>query len=176
MNQRLGVWPAIVALIASMVVLSVRSAEAQTNLATQQFMVPVQGTVDGATNTLSGSFTVNRFDLQNGRLVAVGTMTATVLDGAGNNLRTIVRSIALPVVTATGTCQVLHLELGPIDLGLLGMQLHLNQIVLDFTALSGSNNLVGRLLCSISSLLGSNMIDQQLTNQMNGLLGALAKV
>src|SRR5689334_709014 len=97
MKRRLGLCFLIVALIGSIVALPVPSAEAQTNVATPRLVVPVQGTVNGATNTLTGSFAVNRFAVQNGQLVAVGTLTASVLDGAGNIVRSIVRPVALPV-------------------------------------------------------------------------------
>jgi hypothetical protein len=33
------------------------------------------------------------------------------------------------------TCPILHLELGPLDLNLLGLRVQLNQVVLDVTAL-----------------------------------------
>jgi hypothetical protein len=38
---------------------------------------------------------------------------------------------------ATGTCDILHLTLGPLDLNLLGLVVHLDQVVLDITAEQG---------------------------------------
>jgi hypothetical protein len=60
------------------------------------------------------------------------------------------------LLNATGSCQILHLELGPVDLDLLGLQVHLDQVVLDITAQSGSGNLLGNLLCAVANLLNNN--------------------
>jgi len=37
------------------------------------------------------------------------------------------------VLQATGSCRILHLELGPLDLDLLGLVVHLDRVVLDIT-------------------------------------------
>ena len=66
--------------------------------------------------------------------------------------RTVTQSIALPV-SLSGTCDILHLTLGPLDLNLLGLQVHLDQVVLDITAQSGPGNLLGNLLCAVAGLL-----------------------
>ena len=52
-----------------------------------------------------------------------------------------------------GTCPILHLDLGPLNLNLLGLTVHLNEVVLDITAVSGPGNLLGNLLCSVANLL-----------------------
>ncbi len=39
--------------------------------------------------------------------------------------------------TSSGTCQILHLELGPLDLDLLGLVIHLDKVVLDVRILCG---------------------------------------
>ena len=46
-----------------------------------------------------------------------------------------------------------QLTLGPLDLNLLGLMVHLDQVVLDITAQSGAGNLLGNLLCSVANLL-----------------------
>src|SRR5690606_9628014 len=50
-------------------------------------------------------------------------------------------------------CQILFLDLGPIFLDVLGLQVDLSQIILDITAVSGSGNLLGTLLCGVAGLL-----------------------
>src|SRR5207244_7525463 len=61
--------------------------------------------------------------------------------------------ILLPVENSTASCAILHLELGPLNLNLLGLVVHLNRVVLDITAQSGPGNLLGNLLCNIAHLL-----------------------
>jgi hypothetical protein len=62
---------------------------------------------------------------------------------------------------------VLNLTLGPLDLNLLGLQVHLNQVVLIVTAQSGPGNLLGNLLCSVAGLLNQGSV---LSSDVSGLL------
>ena len=50
-------------------------------------------------------------------------------------------------------CDVLHLVLGPLDLDLLGLQVHLDKVVLDIVAATGAGKLLGNLLCAITGIL-----------------------
>ena len=75
------------------------------------------------------------------------------------------------------TCAILHLELGPLNLTLLGMNIVLDNcanglVTVDITAITGHGNLLGNLLCE---LLGRNLINldatlQAILNQIIGLL------
>jgi len=141
--------------------------------------IPITGTVDGTALPGTSTFTVTRFAVQNHQLVALGTLagTGTAVDG---------QQIALPVgfgpsgasatsrrAAAAATCQILHLTLGPLDLTLLGLHVHLDQVVLDITAQSGSGNLLGNLLCAVAHLLDSNGSLTALANLLNQILGIL---
>ena len=64
-------------------------------------------------------------------------------------------------------CDVLFLDLGPLDLNLLGLQVDLSRIILDIDAIPGAGNLVGNLLCVVVSLLDGPGIFLQL---LQGLL------
>lgn len=133
---------------------------------------PVTGT-----NITDATFTLTRFAQQGGQLVAIGTLTATVVDPVLGVLGTVTQTITLPVTGGRGSCRILHLELGPLDLDLLGLQVHLDKIVLDITAQSGPGNLLGNLLCAVANLLNPNMSATALTqvanllNQIIGILG-----
>lgn len=52
-----------------------------------------------------------------------------------------------------GSCEILTLTLGPLDLNLLGLRVQLNRVNLRVTGQTGSNKLLGNLLCSIAGLL-----------------------
>jgi hypothetical protein len=86
----------------------------------------------------------------------------------------------LTLITNVGThhiCAILHLELGPLNLTLLGLNVILDNcangpITVDITAITGQGNLLGNLLCE---LLGGGLINlgatlQQILNQILGLL------
>ena len=48
---------------------------------------------------------------------------------------------------------MLNLVLGPLDLNLLGLEVHLDKVVLDIIAVTGAGNLLGNLLCAVAGLL-----------------------
>ena len=113
--------------------------------------VPVTGTLQDGTGSVAGTFTIDRFVNQGGNLAAVGTFTGSVTDAAGN-VTSGSQAVTLPV-TAQATCEILHLELGPLDLNLLGLMVHLDQVVLDISAQQAPGNLLGNLLCAVAGLL-----------------------
>jgi len=146
------------------------SATAQTQTDTS-LVFPVDFT--SALGSFTGSFDVTRFAVQQGQVVAIGTLTGTVSDALGNVLGTVSQALTLPLdrVTSFGTCEVLHLELGPLDLNLLGLVVHLDRIVLDITAEQGA--LLGDLLCAVANLLNGGNANalSRLLNQVLRLLG-----
>ena len=120
----------------------------------------------------TGQFRVDRFVTRGGKSWAVGRLVGKV----GN--RKVKRSnVAIPAsigsqapVSGAASCPILHLVLGPLDLNLLGLKVHLNQVVLDITAQSGPGNLLGNLLCSVANLLNRQGLSVQ---QLTGLLNIL---
>jgi hypothetical protein len=71
---------------------------------------------------------------------------------------------------------VLNLVLGPIDLDLLGLVVHLDKVVLHITAVPGAGALLGNLLCAVLSLLdgtGIGGLSGILANLLNAILGIL---
>jgi hypothetical protein len=165
---------AIVGLLATMAVTVSPAAAAKPTAG--PITVPVTSSaVAGATGLVTNAtFTLQRFAVQNGQLVAVGTLTATVTDLAGNVIGTITQTVRLPV-NLTGTCRILELTLGPIDLDLLGLQVHLDQVHLTIDAQSGPGQLLGNLLCAVAGLLdsGSPLALNQLVTLLNRILGSL---
>ena len=133
--------------------------------------VPVVGTVVGG--TLNAVFTLTRFAVQNGELVAVGRLAGTITNTATGVVTSFIRNIALAVTNIQATCEILHLELGPLDLNLLGLMVHLDRVVLDITAQSGPGNLLGNLLCAIANLLNNNGPLEGIARLLNQILGAL---
>ncbi len=68
---------------------------------------------------------------------------------------TISQALTLPVIgsQATASCEILDLVLGPLDLNLLGLVVHLDTVHLNITAVPGPGNLLGNLLCAVAGLL-----------------------
>jgi hypothetical protein len=74
------------------------------------------------------------------------------------------------------TCPILHLELGPLDLDLLGLRVHLDRVVLDVTAVPGPGNLLGNLLCAIAGLLDGVDLGGVLGNLLQQLIDAVIRL
>ena len=109
----------------------------------QALAIPVTGA--GGGGTFAGTFQLQRFVANGSDLTAVGLLTGTVTDAAGKATG-IARTLALPAAVVDPTCEILHLDLGPLHLNLLGLEIDLSRIVLDITAQSGAGNLLGNLL------------------------------
>lgn len=125
--------------------------------------IPITGSGPGG--IFAGTFNLQQFTVVDGVVTAVGTLIGTLTTAAGQTT-SIVRNLAIPLDTAAtqATCDLLHLELGPLSLNLLGLVVNLNQVVLDVDAVAGAGNLLGNLLCTVGALLDG------------GALGALGGV
>lgn len=115
-------------------------------------VVPVTGVGPGG--TFAGTFQLQRFANQQGQLVATGILSGVVTTVAGVST-SVLRTITLPASIIDTTCEILHLDLGPLNLNLLGLQIDLSRIVLDITAEAAPGNLLGNLLCAVANLLNS---------------------
>jgi len=124
-----------------------------------------------AVENFVGTFTLTRFTVVDGAINAVGTLTGTATTPAGQV--GIVRTLSIPLIPAqtNATCDILHLELGPLDLNLLGLVVHLDRIVLDIDAQPGPGNLLGNLLCSVAGLLDNPAGLAQVLNQILRIIG-----
>jgi len=123
-----------------------------------------------ATGTVTGALLdITSFSRQGSSFSATGTIS----DAAGNVLA---NAVTFPMTIADATCEILDLELGPLDLDLLGLVVHLDRVNLEITAEQGPGNLLGNLLCAIAGLLdggagGALNGIARLLNQILGILG-----
>lgn len=139
-------------------------AQAQTGAIT----VPISGS--GGGGTFAGTFQLLRFANQAGTVVAVGILSGTVT-AANGAVTSVVKTVSLPAAVVDSTCEILHLDLGPLSLDLLGLQVNLSRVVLDITAQSGAGNLLGNLLCGVANLLNDpNGLVKALNSILDGLL------
>jgi hypothetical protein len=132
--------------------------------------IPVTGS--GGGSTFVGTFDLQRFTVVNGAVSAVGTLTGTVTNALGV-VTSVVRTLAIPLDLGAvqATCDILHLELGPLSLDLLGLNIDLNRVVLDITAQAGAGNLLGNLLCAVAGLLDDPSGLANLLNRILSILG-----
>ncbi len=153
------------------------------------FAVPITGTATAADNsvqTLTGTLTIQRFTKAHKQVFAEGTLVGTLTSATpGGAVRTFVTQVSVPVFRANAvaptdaiaitavSCDILNLVLGPLDLNLLGLTVHLNQVVLDIVAVADAGNLLGNLLCAVAGLLDGGAVLAQVVGLLNTILGLL---
>ena len=135
--------------------------------------VPVRGTTDNG-DRFFGRMDIRRFVARNDEVQAVGLLSGRMRDADGDLIgRVTDKRVRMPVsALEETTCDILHLELGPLDLDLLGLVVHVDKIVIDIDAVPGAGNLLGNLLCAIAGLLDPPASNAVLAN----LLTAVAKI
>ena len=139
---------------------------------------PIAGTFTdaaGGTGTAAGTFTPTDFVADGSTLLANGVADVTLTDSAGQQVGSESRAVTVPVGVAAASCEILDLVLGPLDLDLLGLVVHLDRVHLNITAESGPGNLLGNLLCAIAGLLDPGPLTnlQALVNLLNQILALL---
>jgi hypothetical protein len=124
--------------------------------------------------TLEGVFAIYEFAMEDGQLVANGILTGEIVKKNGKTKETLdAVPVSIPVTGMEGvhgsdeggeatalqaTCQILTLSLGPLDLNLLGLIVHLDEVNLDISA-DPAGGLLGDLLCGVADLLGGTLDD-----------------
>lgn len=147
--------------------------------------IPVKGHGSGGVQ-FKGLLDITQFSTDGQQLFASGTLTGQLTHGRQSSQDVPPTDVTLPValprssghstsssaarVQAAATCPILHLTLGPLDLNLLGLMIHLDQVVLNIDAQSGPGNLLGNLLCGIAGLPDQGLSLSDLLNQIVDLL------
>jgi hypothetical protein len=138
----------------------------------------------GRTGTANVKIVPQKFWNDGGKLMMRSAVTTTMQGARGSVPHTRTMDLQVKDVTTgapaagvtAASCDILNLVLGPLDLNLLGLEVHLNQVVLDIVAQSGAGNLLGNLLCAVAGLLdggGLGGLLGQLSDLLNQILGVL---
>lgn len=141
--------------------------------------VPITGTFTdtlGGTGTFNGTFYLQKFTSSGTQMSAVGTLVGTLTDSLGTVLGSVTQSATLPAAITGSTCTILDLTVGPLDLNLLGLMVHLNQVHLEVTAQQGPGNLLGNLLCALTGLLDNGLPLNIVVSQLNVIVDALKQL
>jgi hypothetical protein len=155
--------------------------------------LPITGTIAGG-GTFAGTLSVLKFAVHDGQVAAIGMVRGTATSAAGIPLGTaLVGPITLPVqvgpgvttmtsaaapVAAQATCQVLHLDLGAVNLNVLGLVVTTQPITLDISGDTAGvlGNLVCTVLDTLNNVVGLVALLNQLLGSLTGLLGGLLPV
>jgi hypothetical protein len=150
----------------SLMVMAVVPTFAQNGLLSE---IPVTGTLaDGG--TFEGVLSITNFAYQNGQLLVSGVLEGTA--SQGDVVTEITQTFTNVVASLLGSgrqCRILELDLGPLNLDLLGLVVDLSAVNLDIVAQSGAGNLLGNLLCAVAGLLDAG-------GPLSGILGLLDQI
>jgi Barstar (barnase inhibitor) len=160
-------------------------AGAQEGPARLSQVIPISGTSTNGKQKFTGTYTIERFIAKGGKLYSVGTakgkfgnkkvtkdnvrLPATVANATGTAQASQVPPVPLPPLPPGNACSILSLDLGPINLNLLGLVVRTNQIQLRIDAVQGPGN----LLCGITGILNPSTIANTALAQLTQILNAL---
>jgi hypothetical protein len=151
-----------------------RAEVASSDLGTLTSVVSGTFTDAAGVGTFTGTFVPSGFTTDGNKMFATGVLSGNLVSADGTSQPVAqTETMAVNQITAIG-CEVLDLTLGPLDLNLLGLVVHLDRVHLNITAVPGAGNLLGNLICAIAGLLdGVGPIAQivALLNQILALLG-----
>ena len=151
----------------------------------------ITSTVTGRTSeggTVTGSFTPTRFVERDGVLYAKGFLEGKIKDSDGTVTKfSGIKKMPVKKIngqsvanartsSSAAACDILNLVLGPLDLNILGLEIHLQRVVLDIVAVPGAGQLLGNLLCAVAGLLDGGPLAGllgQLSALLNQILAAL---
>jgi hypothetical protein len=109
--------------------------------------LPVTGTLPDGT-AFTGALSNLTTSVVDGVVQLSGTIAGTGLPAGGTPFTAPIQDVA-----ATQGCSILNLDLGPLNLDLLGLVIDLAPVSLDVTAVPGAGKLLGNLLCAVAGLL-----------------------
>jgi hypothetical protein len=167
-------------------------------------VLPITGAGAGGV-TFRGTVAVQRFVQRNGEVFAIGAISGSLSGPAGPMGTSIAFPVALPVQVGNGlsaraergriypaslrapdsgarmilaqatTCGVLHLDLGAVNLNLLGVVVTTTPVTIDINGDTGGplGNLVCAVLATVNNVVGLVNLLNSLLGLVTGLLGGL---
>ena len=135
------------ALLAVTVAAAAAAATASaTTDATALATVPVSAPTSTG-GTFSGTLTITGVTVQDGQVVALGTLSGTVTDAAGATIGNVENvAVAAPVQQQGTSCTLFAFSIGPIDLNVAGLlTVHVDPIGVKV----GVEGILGTLLCGL---------------------------
>jgi hypothetical protein len=135
----------------------------------------------GRTGQAQVSIVPEKFWNDGGKLMMRSAVTTTLQGARGSVPHTKTMDLQVKDVTSgaaaagvtAASCDILNLVLGPLDLNLLGLEVHLNQVVLDIVGTTGAGQLLGNLLCAVAGLLDGGGALGQISALLDQILAIL---
>jgi len=117
---------------------------------------PVLAAAQAASVNVAPTFNLNVLNLNVGDVSILANNTLGAVASIGNVIQNIPITLSTSPAPAGADCPILHLQLSPIHLDLLGLNVDTSAICLDITAHHGEG-LLGDLLCGVANLLNGGL-------------------
>jgi len=154
--------------------------------------IPIHGVAKNG-KRFSGHYSIQRYVARGNKAYAVGTLKGTLANRHVTRYNVMMpATLSAPPATSSAkvrkaavACTVLNLQLGPIDLNLLGLRVQLFggtnpatplPVSLLITAVPGNGNLLGNLLCGITGSLNQPGVLSQLNSNLSQLTATLTSL
>lgn len=116
--------------------------------------IPVEGELSDGGNFEGTISELGASTNEAGEVVVGGVLNGTATEAGGEATEITNQAFSERVSLQEGErCDILFLDLGPLFLDLLGLEVNLDPVVLDVDAVPGAGNLLGNLLCAVTGLL-----------------------
>jgi len=107
----------------------------------------------GGAGVLSGDMTIERFEVRNAAVTAVGRIEGSLADSKGAVLGLVGQELALPVGVVDSTCNQLRLDLGGAEADILQTRVRFDPETAGFDSRDGATPKALKVLCSAGELL-----------------------
>ena len=145
----------------------------QTTVARQAADLPVVGKLADGT-PFTGALSNLTTSVVDGVIMLSGNITGTGIPATATSFGAPAPFSAPVTPAVTKGCKILTLDLGPLNLDLLGLVVDLAPVDLDVTAAPGAGKLLSNLLCAVAHLLdGPPNLQDAVSTILNHVLSVL---
>lgn len=110
----------------------------------------------GGGGVLSGDMTLDRFELRDATVVAIGRIDGSLADSKGNVLGLVEQELELPVRGVDSTCNQLRIDMGAVDADVLQTRVHFDAETAGFDSRDGATPRALGVLCAAGEALRKN--------------------
>ncbi|GAA4392670.1 hypothetical protein [Hymenobacter koreensis] len=141
-----------------------------TNTGTYPYTEMVNNEVVNRTGTFTSSLRITGFEVRNGVITAIGTLSATPTSGPASAYGPVAVAIPLTLAQISSSCSGGTVNYGTLTVSLNGTTQNVNP-VLNVSPAQSSQNLLGNQLCSLGRILGNPS-----PNDTGGVVAHLNKI
>jgi hypothetical protein len=127
----------------------------------------------GGAGVLSGDMRLERFEIQNGSVTAIGRIDGALADSTGKVLGLVEQELVLPVSNVDSTCNQLRMDLAAADADVLQTRVHFDRETAGFDSRDGATPKALGVLCAAGELLRKKPSAADLAKALNDVVATL---